>query len=57
MNTEFFLCFVYQIERIFAFTVHLVHENHDRRLTHPADLHESASLRLDTFSRVDDDDG
>ena len=50
MNTEFFLRFVHEIERIFTLAVHLVHEDHDRRLTHSAYFHESASLRFDTFS-------
>ena len=53
MNTEFFLHFVHQVERIFTLAVHLIHEDHHGRFTHSAYLHESSRLRLDTFGGVD----
>ena len=56
MNLQLALNLVEQIEWILARTIHLVYKDHHRCVTHTADIHQSASLCLDTLCTVDNDD-
>ena len=51
-NYEFFFQFVEQIERVFGFTVHLVHEDDNRCITHTADFHQLACLGFHPFGTI-----
>ena len=54
---QFLLQFVKQVERVAAFTVHLVDEYHHWRVAHAAHLHEFPCLGLHTLGAVHHDDG
>ena len=56
LDAEFGFDFVQQVERVFTLAIHLVDEHHDGRLSHPADLHQSARLHLYTLGGINDDD-
>ena len=55
LDLQFGLNLIEQIERILAGAVEFVDEDHHRRFTHAAHLHQFAGLGLDTLGTVDHD--
>ena len=55
-DVQLLLHLIQEVERFFRRTVELIDEDDDRRIAHPADLHQFAGLRLDAFCAIDDDD-
>ncbi len=51
-QVEFLLDLVQEVKPVLSFTVQFVDKHDDRRVTHPADFHQSFSLFLHTFRYV-----
>ncbi len=54
---EFLFQFIEQVERVSSFPVHLVDEDYDGCVAHPADIHQLSGLRLYALCPVNYNDG